>query len=353
MSLLIILLVSQTCDSPSVPDLMEIPIEVLNTYEITYASDMQDICLTETQQLAIRSNGDGVIYLADPGDGSYEGEILLPPGLTTGFGLAYSESTGEYYVNSGTEPLIYYSDGSDTWATIPNPAGTDGAGMDVEIFFSDELSEATASSPYRFYCIDAGLSYGLPGITGTVSGFMGYEIMAMGGYPPGAVIATTRYGHEFFFFYESSSDYTLYGQEDCPITVDESLGLAWFFNEWTVLWGYRGTDGKYYVSELWMPIFGGIEEETASTGSPGMAISLSSNPFSDQLGVQLSGSPGPASVRIYSLEGRRLMDLPAAGENTFTWDGKDFSGNAVPAGTYLVVAGSGNCTAAAKVVRLD
>jgi hypothetical protein len=352
MSLLVILLVSQTCDSPFVPDLMEIPIEVLNTYEITYASDMQDICLTETQ-LAIRSNGDGVIYLANPGDGSYEGEILLPPGLATGFGLAYSPYTGEYFVNSGTEPLIYYSDGSDTWATIPNPAGTDGAGMDIEIYFTDELCEAAASSPYRFYCIDEGQSYGLPGIDGTVSGFMGHEVAALGDYPPGAAIATTRYGHEFFFYWESSSDYTLYGQEDCPVTVDESLGLAWRFYECTVLWGFEGTDGKYYVSELAIPIFGGIEDETASTGTPGMAVSFSSNPFSGQLCVTLSGSPGPACVHVYSLEGRRLIDLPAAGENTFTWDGNDSSGNAVPAGTYIVVAESGNSTAAAKVVRLD
>ena len=71
----------------SAADPVDIPITVLDTWEITYASDIQDISYNwNTDQIAIRSNGDGKIYLADPDDLSLQDEFDLPPDME-GFGL--------------------------------------------------------------------------------------------------------------------------------------------------------------------------------------------------------------------------------------------------------------------------
>lgn len=352
MALFILMLIAQTDASTFSPHLQEIPITVLGTWEVTYASDIQDICLTGTH-LAIRSNGDGKIYLADPDDCSYEDEILLPVNVTDGFGLTYREYSGEYFVNSGTEPLIYHSDGSDTWSSIPNPAGTDGAGLDINFYYSDELCEAASFSPYQFYCVDAGESFGLPGINGEISGFMSHDVMTVGDNPPFALVVTTRYGHEFFFYYRSGSVYTLYGQEDCPVSVEESLGLVCFYNYY-VYWSYKGTDGKYYISTLDIPIFGGIEDETASIASPVTTLSFSSNPFSSSLNISYS-LPETAQIElsVYDLSGRVVEDLVngsiAGGDHTETWSPAPNT----PDGCYLIVLDACGERAVRKCVKLD
>lgn len=66
MILSILVLISQPVYSILDSGLQGIPIDVLNTWEIDYASDIQDIAwIPDSYQLAIRSNGDGKIYLAD------------------------------------------------------------------------------------------------------------------------------------------------------------------------------------------------------------------------------------------------------------------------------------------------
>ena len=95
----------------AVPAAYGIPIQVMNTWEIDWATDVQDISLSENEgQLLIRSNTDGKIYLANISDCSYQGEIDLPEGID-GFGLAFDED--RYFVSS-SQGIIHHSDGSDT-----------------------------------------------------------------------------------------------------------------------------------------------------------------------------------------------------------------------------------------------
>lgn len=346
------LFVSQVFYSAPTQEPQDIPIYVLGTWEIPYASDIQDIA-QEYDHIAIRSNGDGKIYLADPYDCSYEGEIQLPGSALNGFGIACDYWSPEYYVNSGSDSWIYYSDGSGIWDSIPNPAGSYGAGMDFDLMGSNELYEASAFSPYQFYCINEGQSYGLPGINGEISGFMTHDIMTVGSYPPGALVVTTRYSHEFFFYVEDTPDYYLYGQEDCPIQVEESLGLLWFMEHMTVYWSYKGTDGKYYISELSIPIFGGIEDETASIFPHEFTISLSPNPFIDILTVHVSESSASPELQIHDISGRPVRTLHDAEGSLFLWDGCDNDGNPLPAGMYLVLAKTQDSFATLKVVKLN
>jgi hypothetical protein len=318
---------------PVVPVSSDVSITVLNTWELAFASDVQDIAWNEnTGQMAVRSNGDGVLYLLD-GNCSVEGVIELPEGLD-GFGVAL-DSDGLYYVNSGSIPVIYCSDGSDSWTGYPNPAGMQGAGIDIEEFFSTDLYEVTASSPASIWIIDTGTftgqSYNLPGITDEISGIMAHEIMAGDGLSPGALIVTTRYGCEFFFYYEQSSSYILYDQEDCPPGVEESLGLAWKFNSMNVLWSWKGTDGKYYLSELYIPVFGAVENECKAV-SPVERLGILRNPStSGTILIANLSEAGAVSLEVFDLSGR-LVDTLHRGTLP---DGESLFGFSAPPGIYF------------------
>ncbi len=317
-----------------VHDLSSVQITVLNTWEVTFASDIQDIAWNESNgRIILRSNGDGVLYVCD-GSHAVVDQIQLPAGLD-GFGIGYSMESDMYFVNSGSTSTIHCSDGSDSWAGFPNPAGVQGAGLDVEnLFLSQDLCQVTAESPWLLWVIDTNdltsESFILAGIDGEVSGVIGHAIMTDYG-QPGGLIVTTRYGCEFFFYMQWGSSYVLYDQEDCPQDVAESLGLAWKFNNGTVLWSWKGTDGKYYVSELLIPVFGSIEDNTASASSGGF-LGILANPARSGavLTVNLPGGEQPVSLAVFDLSGRLVETLHrgsiAVGESQF--------GFQAPAGIY-------------------
>lgn len=314
-----------------VPGFSAIPIVVEETWQIPYASEIQDIAIDwGTGYLVIRSNADGKLFLANPYNCEYEGEIDLPAG-SDGFGVAASQ--GMYYINSSSSSMIYYSDGSDSWSEFPNPALTGGAGMDFNDNMFPDISEAAASSPYQFYNITPDGSsydtYGLPGVNGEISGFMGHDVATLD-YPPFALILTTRFGHEFFFYWHMGSTYTLYGQEPCPVSVSESMGLAWSIDGY-VYWSYKGLDDEYYISKLMIPVFGGIEEDPFAEASQTGYLSTAGNPSTGyaSLAVNIT-SPAQILLEVFDLSGRMVEVLHngqlASGENTF-----DFSG---PPGVY-------------------
>lgn len=321
----------------NVPNFPYIPINVVQTWQVPYASDIQDICFDwNSNNLIIRSNGDGNLYLADPYTCDYTGEIDLPSGAE-GFGVGFDCSgyTGRYYINSSTISQIYHSDGSDTWSEFPNPAGTYGSGIDFNCLMMDgQLFQASAVSPYQFYSInpDSGSYdiYELPGVNGEISGFMVHEVYTL--YAPFALILTTRYGHEFFFYWSAGNEYVQYGQEPCPLPVSESLGLSWSLSG-EVYWSYKGVDQEYYISMLQIPVFGGIDDELTG-GAQSSPLSVISNPSigSACLSVNLTAS-GPVTLEIFDLTGRQLEVLHngqlASGETTFSYSG--------PPGLYFAV----------------
>ncbi len=309
-----------------VPSFPAIPIVVEETWQIPYASEIQDIAIDwGTGYLVIRSNADGKLFLANPSTCEYEGEVDLPAG-SDGFGVAASQ--GMYYINSSTSSMIYYSDGSDSWSEFPNPALTDGAGMDFNDNMFPDLSEAAASSPYQFYYITPDGSsydtYGLPGINGEISGFMGHHVAILDD-PPFALILTTRFGHEFFFYWHMGSTYTQYGQEFCPVSVSESMGLAWSTDGY-VYWSYKGLDDEYYISKLMIPVFGGIEDDPAGGTYQNGHLSTANNPSmgSASLAVNIT-SPEQILLEVFDLSGRLIEVLHngqlASGESTFGFSG--------------------------------
>lgn len=308
--------------------LHNIPIYVGNTWQIPYATDIQDICFN-WQYLVIRSNSDGKLYLADPDDCSYQGEIPVPAAMD-GFGVAFlQDGPAAYCINSSSTPEIGMYDGSDTWAYFPNPAGTGGAGMNFDWSGGPELFEVSSASPYQFYGIEpdgTGFNtYALPGISDEISGFMPHGVMTAGGYPPGACIATTRLGHEFFFYHESSGGMTLYGQEPCPFPVLQSLGLAWK-QDLSVFWSYQGLDSLYYVAELYIPVFGGIEDESGALSDRNAFLDIVTNPASGSATIKVNmPNPGIAALDVYDVSGRIvetvLSGQISSGMNSFSFQG--------------------------------
>lgn len=319
----------------------EIPISVVDTWQITYASDIQDISLDwGSSTLILRSNGEGKIFLADPYNCDSIGEIDLPPG-SDGFGVAISPSyPEEYYINTNTSSTILHSDGSGSWSELANPAGTQGAGLGFNLLGSwDLLLEASNTTPCGFYCIETDGSghnnYSLPEVNGEISGFIGHDVTTKSGYPPSALILTTRLGHEFFFFHESGGSYTLYGQEPCPLPVSESLGLTWSSDGY-VYWSHKGLDQEFYVSKLIIPVFGGgaIEEQNNASILNANALSLIENPSAGSavLTVDLPIQE-LISLEIYDISGR-LVEVLHSGELGSSESIFSFSGSP---GIYVIV----------------
>lgn len=240
-----------------------IDIDVLNTWQAPYASEILDLSMTSSGELAFRSDLDMKIFLADPDDGSYIGEILLPG--CSGFGLACLGSS--YYINSDTSPYIFHSTGSTAWESFPNPAMFAGTGMTNDPNVWDTLSEACSQADDRIYSFDyngAGEEFGvLPEVTGELSGIAAHWVATDGLTElPFALVATCFYQHQFFFFFENGGVYYQYGLEPCPISEQQSLGLAFAPSRSSFFWSYLALDGEYYVSELSIPILGELDSAT-------------------------------------------------------------------------------------------
>ncbi len=85
----------------------------------------------------------------------------------------------------------------------------------------------------------------------------------------------------------------------------------------------------------------------SSGGSLIRNLELTSNAFSpngdginDQLDLRLVvvKTQQPVEVEIYDLSGQALATFAQAGSTRFTWDGRDFQGNLVPPGIYILAA---------------
>lgn len=340
--LVIVVLSGMTTAFP-VTEYQNIDIYVEGTWQVPYVTGIQDISYNwDTGQLVLRSNADGLLYLADPWGCAYEGGIPLPEGVSTGFGVAWdSWNTHEYYINNGQAPLlILHSDGSDSWSSFANPDPTGGSALDFVTYFvggtSGILFQASAAPPWQLYGVEtdgSGSSVtALPEVSGAIGGIMAHEVATLYNAEFPTLIVTTRYDHQFHFFEWSGSTYVQYGLEPCPVPVLESLGLT--MSGSYVYWAFKGTDGCYYISALSIPVFGGVVEE-ASASIPGQRVlSIAENPCrnSAELIVNLS-EPEQVRLDVYDLSGRLVSrmytgPLPPGG-NLFGFTG--------PAGVYTAV----------------
>jgi hypothetical protein len=245
----------------------DITITILNTWQAGYASHVLGLDYRPSDGvLLFISSSDNKIFIADPDDGSYIGEVARPAGIT-GFGVAWDGS--EYYVNSWNQSVIYHSDGAGSWASYSNPAGTGGRGLLFDDFGSAVLLEAYSSDPtYQAMSFNPDGSgfeaFDLEGIPGQLSGIAGHPMVTSSGdRAPVGLIATCYNFANFYFYMWNGTGYTLYDTEPCPTSVTKSFGLTFTdLSRGTFFWSYQGTDGLYYVAELQIDVLGALEPET-------------------------------------------------------------------------------------------
>lgn len=260
MYLILMIAVLQPCYSIGSQENDSIPIDVIDTWEIEYASDIQGISFVDFPfALAIRSNGNRRIYLADEQCG-YMDQIVLPENIE-GSGLAYNCSNMNFYINTSSGEIIF-SDDSGTWNSLLQTEP--GTGM----LFPDwhdpsDLFEIIPFSPHRLCITDLQSHdqeyFDLPGtnpddeLTALIAGTTS---VSSEGIPHYALIATTRYSSKFLFYiWDNLDGYIIYAVEESPITVQESYGLTYTYKCDEIYWSYKGADDKYYISLLGIDFF--------------------------------------------------------------------------------------------------
>jgi hypothetical protein len=98
--------------------------------------------------------------------------------------------------------------------------------------------------------------------------------------------------------------------------------------------------------------FLGVEEPEEEISAETLFISASQNPFTETVSFMYTGSLNPQNLLVYDLSGRLVRTLEPCEDETFFWDGNDYSGNPVSPGTYLVRIQAGESTANLRITRI-
>ncbi len=247
----------------AVPDLPgggsnAITLTILNTYQPSYAQHYLGIeCFDDV--LLFVSSLDNKVFIADPSDLSYVGEVARPGGMY-GFDVAWDGS--EYYINGwGATTVIYHSDGVSGWTSFSNPSGANGRGMfyDAEDMYLWESNSST--NIYRFDTDGTGaVSYPLSGVSDQVSGLTWGP-----GFPTddfGSLIVTHYNTPVMEFYMYTGAGLTLVETVACPDpTATKSYGLGWCESRGTLFWSYQNSTG-YHISEVQVDMGGALDQDT-------------------------------------------------------------------------------------------
>jgi hypothetical protein len=150
--------------------------------------------------------------------------------------------------------------------------------------------------------------------------------------------------------------YVAYDYTDEPIQQLEGLASSVNYDGDLFLTWCEGDTlvGGYYIVLGWLDYdWVGIQDDPILPDQSGISLSLSSNPFTDFLSVEVTGVLQVPGLSIYDIYGRQVIELYPCGENEFIWDGRDRRGEQAPIGTYFIHAESQNLSIAIKVVKLD
>jgi hypothetical protein len=130
--------------------------------------------------------------------------------------------------------------------------------------------------------------------------------------------------------------------------VDDA-SLAWSGTEFWAVYGRRDTDLQW---DLWActPDPVGIEATNPSTGTQ-LAVSVAGrNPFRGSVVLRII-SPSPASLQIFDLSGRSILEREVE-SGLFTWMGTSDAGDNIPSGVYFVVVSNGFSTESCRLIKI-
>ena len=94
---------------------------------------------------------------------------------------------------------------------------------------------------------------------------------------------------------------------------------------------------------------------------PASLIKLYPNPFSDQLTIEIDlgrlEGADEATIRIFNIAGQLLWERTEQVAGTepvkMTWNGRDRSGNALPAGQYIVMVNAGPAVWSKQAIKSE
>ncbi len=183
-------------------------------------------------------------------DGAIAAVLPLYATNTNCFGIAFNNNvdTEVYHTNDWVLSDLYYTeDFGSNWATITNPAGSSGRGMDFD--GTDYWStNADGGGIWRFQPGAAQENLSIPEVPTQPSG------LAVFPYNGNIGIAITTYNTHNIYFYQwdgSSLDYM--AATACPVAVSSSAGLAYSETDGCLYWSY--SDGSnYHLTQLSMSI---------------------------------------------------------------------------------------------------
>lgn len=136
-----------------------------------------------------------------------------------------------------------------------------------------------------------------------------------------------------------------FGLRESAITYRSGLRIGLFLHAARI-------DGRLYGDTLF-----GLRTSVSQNGDTPVSLAAP-NPFSEQMqyGFQLYAAASVSVAVINTENGKIIRSLSAQelanGKHTYTWDGKDDSGKAAPAGAYIVqVYANNKPLATAKVIK--
>lgn len=108
--------------------------------------------------------------------------------------------------------------------------------------------------------------------------------------------------------------------------------------------------------DIWINFFnadGTATEDTLLPSPPSPRVTCTPNPFKASCGISLKDAgSGPVNAAIYNIRGQKVYSLPALNKETFTWNGCNDQGRALPSGVYYARLSKGATTKVAKLVLM-
>jgi len=174
--------------------------------------------------------------------------IPLDAGNPYCFGLAWNNDsdTDTYYTDDWSNTNLFYTDDFGvSWTTVPNPAGSNGRGMDFD--GTDYwITNGQGGGLYRFQPGAGQENIAIPDVPTQPSG------LAVFPYGSNLGVAITCYGTYNIYFYEwngSTMDYI--GSAACPVPgITSSFGLAYADTNGHFYWSFKLGSSDYHLAEF-------------------------------------------------------------------------------------------------------
>ncbi len=286
-------------------------VQILGDMNLDGNTDIGVLCTT---------GWEGIVFLYGNGDGTFQPAMPVVDYFGCGFNFCFIASgdfdeDGEPDFIATCGDIVADSDIAYVW---------DGS----QYFDSDHFTSAGTWVEVRDFDMDGHLDVALSSSSlGTV--FPGY---GDGHFYPGTCntegyLLQTGGGNGVF-----AEDFDLDGDQDLIFFGDNSVKC------------FRNTT-----------IVNGFSEESGGTISSELRVTVSPNPFSSSVTIDVSGNPGvDTSIQIFDVSGRLVIDLePLTGQGVFLWDGKSCSGVEVSSGIYAARCCSGNTVSSEVVLKLE